>query len=445
MLKELRLNMIERAVFLLILLAPLKFFTFKISSVSLSISRIIFLILLPLAIIRVLKNLSHNRPIYLNAIYFNRYSILLFFYAFIMYFFSLSFIDSQNFGQRIHLSSLSFFESFFLLPILFFILIPSTKSQLKIMKKVFIWMKYFVYFGLLQLALDLVGISLSYESFGEPALENRAYLLGFDILRISSFFGEPRDLAALIIPIFVAESIVKNIKFNILDYLKIIILGLLTVSSSFIASAIAALVAFGLFSSKNFRVFSLSFVILSFSSFLIFANSIQDYVISLFPRYEIVFEILSSDFIASLAEPSPEIVAQISDVSFFSYLFNFEFINLNGFLGNGLGSAHFAIKNIALTYFQIENNEILFGSRWIFYTFLLEIGIIGSFLIIKKIFFIINSSKKYFEPENLNINYYSILFFISCLFGSTYFFLYLPLYLSILVKSERDQIKKSFN
>jgi len=312
------------------------------------------------------------------------------------------------------------------------------------MKKVFIWIKYFVYFGLFQLVLDLVGISLSYESIGEPALENRAYLLGFDILRISSFFGEPRDLAALIIPIFVAEKIVRKMKFNILDYFKIIFLGLLTVSSSFIASSIAALVAFGLFSSKNFRIFSLSFVILLFSSFLIFAESIQDYVISLFPRYEIVFQIFSSDFISTLADASPEIVAQISDVSFFSYLLNFEFIKLNGFIGNGLGSAHFAIKDMALTYFQIENNEILFGSRWIFYTFLLEIGLIGSFLIIKKIFFIVNSSKKYFEVDNLNINFYSMLFFISCLFGSTYFFLYLAIYLSILVNYERNHTKKSF-
>ena len=43
---------------------------------------------------------------------------------------------------------------------------------------------------------------ISYETIGESAQENRSILAGKSFLRVNSFFGEPRVLAASLVPIY---------------------------------------------------------------------------------------------------------------------------------------------------------------------------------------------------------------------------------------------------
>lgn len=436
--EENKLNIIERLVLFTFLFVPLKFFTIKLGSISLTFSRILIIVLLPIAFFYILKKISYNNPIRINSIYFNNYAILLFIYAIFSYLLASLFYNDLDFSNRVHLSSLSFFESMFLLPFIFYTLVPSPKKQIIILKKIFKYLKIFVYLSVLQFFLDLIGFPVSYESIGEPAPENRSNIFGFDILRLSSFFGEPRDLATLIIPIFVMNSILDNRYLRNYEILFILLIGLATISSSFIIAILISIFIYGIFSSKLARL-SIFSIIFSLSA-LYFLNLefVQDFTVNnISARFEIVFQLLNPQIIGAIANISPEFLEQISDVSFFSYIFNGVIFGLQGFFGHGLGSAHFAIDQIANNFFNIQNENIIFGSRWIFYTLLLEIGIVGFTILILmlikifKLSYILNKDKKLI---------YITLFTINAFFSSTYFFIFIWIYFSIRKKS----LKNSF-
>lgn len=426
------LNLIERLVFLAFLFVPLKFFTIKLGSLSLNFSRIIIAILLPIAFFYILKELSKKNPIRINSIYFNNYALLLFIYSVFSYLIAITVYYDLDFFTRIHLSSISFFESMLLLPFIFFVLVPSPEKQVIIFKKVFKFLKIFVYLSVFQFFLDLLGFSISYESIGESALENRGDIFGFDILRINSFFGEPRDLAALIVPIFIMNSILENRSLRLYEIFFILLIGIATISSSFLIVILVSTLTFGIFSSSIVRL--LIFSIFSFLVTLYFFNIefLQEFSQNnISSRFSIVFQLLNPEVIGAIANISPEFLEQISDISLFSYIFNGLIFELNGFLGHGLGSAHFAINQIALNIFNIQNENIIYGSRWIFYTLLLEIGIIGfiililMFLRIYKLSFIAN--KKINNRQLI----YIMIFTASTLFSSIYFFTFIWIYFSI--------------
>lgn len=435
-LKERNLNFLETIFFLSFLFIPLKFFTFKIASLSLTFTRLLILLLVPIFIFHVLQKIKSKQFLLINSIYFNKYSLLLFIYGFISYIISILIYDGENFSSRIHLSSFSFFESFFIIPFLFFILVPSPSRQLKIFELVFKYLKVFIFFAFLQFFFDLGGFSVSYESIGEPAPENRADLLGFNILRLSSFFGEPRDLAICLIPIYLLNKISTKSSFKIIDIFIICSIGILTISSSFIQSVIATFAVWGFFSSLRFRIFSISIVSAFTILYLFNFELIRDSLILILPRYEIIFQILSPEIVGNIAQVSPEFKEQISDVSFIGYLLNGEIIKLTGIFGHGLGSGHFAIDKIAFTYFSIENEGILYGSRWLLYTLILELGSAGIFLIFLSIRHIYIKTNNTMKLNKL----YIIIFFFTSLLGSAYIFILLSVYLSI--ESENIPLNK---
>ena len=427
-LRERSLNFIEIIFLLCFLFIPLKFFTIKVASVSLTFSRLLLLILIPIFIFHLLKNIKLQKPIFISSNYFNKYALILLLYCIFSYFFSFLLYSGNNFSTRIHLSSLSFFESFFILPFLFFILVPSKEKQLKIFELVFKYLKFIILIAFIQFFLDLAGFPISYEALGEPAPENRADLAGFSILRLNSFFGEPRDLAICLIPIYLLNKISSNTRFRVTDLLIILTIGILTVSSSFIQSLIASAVIWSLFVSRRLRLISISllagFIVVYFLNF----ELIRDFFVLLSPRFEIIFQILSPEVISNIAQISPEFRDQISDISFIAYILNGEIFNITGLFGHGLGSAHFAIDKIAFNYFNIQHEgSFIYGSRWLFYTFFLEIGLTGMILFIlflKEIYLKANNKLK---EKKL----YIVIFFVTSLLGSAYIFILLSIYMSI--------------
>ncbi len=421
-------NLIERLVFLAFLFVPLKFFTIKLGSISLTFSRIIILVLLPVAFFYILREISKENPIRINSIYFNNFLILLFIYALFSYLVAIIFYHDLEFSNRIHLSSLSFFESVILLPFIFFVLVPSPSKQIAIFKKLFKYLKIFIYISVLQLFLDLIGFPISYESIGEPSPENRSNILGFEILRISSFFGEPRDLATLIVPIFFMNCIIENRSIRLSEILLIVFIGVATISSSFIIAILLSVLIYGIFSSLVIRL--LIFPVVLSISVLYFLNIdfIQDFAVNnISQRFDIVFQLLNPEIIGALANISPEFRDQISDVSLVGYLFSGEFIQLTGIFGHGLGSGHFAIDKMAFNYFGIQNDGFLYGSRWIFYTLVLELGVIGIILFYLMLRDIYKKNSKRIKSFKL----YILIFIATSLFSSAYFFLFLSIYLSI--------------
>lgn len=431
--KKKNLNFVETLFFLSFLFIPLKLFTIKVSSFSLTFTRIILLVLIPLSLIHVFNMLKNQRPILINSTYFNVYILFLFFYAIISYFISAYLYSGFTYASRIHLSSISFFESFFLIPLLFFILVPSVQSQINIFNKVFKYLKYFIFIAFVQLFLDFVGIPISYETLGEAAPENRSLFMGTNFLRLNSAFGEPRVLAVSLIPIYLLNKIHTNTKFKMSDFLIIFIVGFLTFSTSFVQSIIVSIGLWSLFISRRFRIFALSSLSIITVVYLINFDLIRELVVTLMPRYVILFDILSPELIANIANISPEFKEQISDISFLAYILNGEFLSLNGILGNGLGSGHYAIDKIASSYFGLQHSGGLYGSRWLFYTMLLEIGVIGI------IFLYLHLRNIYSKTSSRIRNYklYVIIFFVTSLLGSTYFFILLAVYLSIESKTQK--------
>ena len=368
-----------------------------------------------------------------NSTYFNKYSLLLFLYTSFSYFFSVYLYSGEAFGTRIHLGSFSFFESFFLIPLLFFILVPSPIRQIKIFGLVFKYLKYFIFFAFIQLFLDLIGMPISYETIGESAQENRSILAGKSFLRVNSFFGEPRVLAASLVPIYILNKIHTNTKFKPLDIFVIFSIGFFTFSTSFIQSIIVSLFIWSLFISPRFRLFSIFFLFSITAVYLINYDLIRELIVTILPRYVIVFDLLSPELISNIANISPEIKEQISDVSFIGYLINGELIKLSGIFGHGLGSGHFAIDKIAYNYFGLQNNGSLYGSRWLFYTFLLELGIIGMALLYLHTREIFIKTTNKIKPYKLHV----LIFFVTSLLSSSYFFILLGVYLSIESKANK--------
>ena len=430
-LEEKNLNFIEKIFFLCFFCIPLKFFTFKIETISLGFTRILMLLLIPIFIFHFFQKIKDKQSLLINPVYFNKYCFILFIYAAFSYLISILIYDGQDLSSRIHLSSLSFFESFFIIPFLFFILVPSPKRQLKILQLVFKWLKIVILIAFIQFLMDLGGLSVSYERFGEPAPENRGVLFGLDVLRVNSFFGEPRGLAVCLIPIYLLNKIYLNDSFKIIDILIIFTIGVLTLSSSFILTIIVYLLIWSLFISPKFRIFSVSFFASIVLLYLINFDLIKDFLIEIIPRFEIVFEILSPDVISNIAEISPEFKAQISDVSLVGYILNGEIIKLSGLFGNGLGSGHFAIDQIASSYFNLQNDGTIYGSRWLFYTMLLEIGVIGLALFYLNLKTIFNNTSSRLKKHKL----YIMIFFALSLLSSVYFFVLLSVYLSIEYKA----------
>ena len=419
---KLNLNILLLAIFFY----PLKFFSFKIfGGIELSF----FKIFSSLYVLLYFKNYLFYRT-YSN-IKFQRWTI--FFFCFIFFTTFINFAFSSDFSLRVFLNIISFVLVF----CIFFMGYSHIKKihtnndkyyfnyfirSISLISKIWYLM---IFYSLIQFILFYFGINLSFENINEYAPENQGEFFGINSLRPNSFFGEPRDLACFIIPIIFFYKYIRDIKVGLIDWFFIILIGLLTQSSTFFIV---------LFLSIIYLTLRKSFVIITTISlvfiFLIVPNI--GFIFEFIPR---LVDISKLDVIDSDSFDK-ELVGQLGDLSFINYL-TYNFNSLDGIstllFGNGLGSSSAVILSIVNETFLLDIKSI--NSRFLFYTLLVDIGVLGIFIFYKIIkLFISGINYKLNKIEKFVI----MLFIIGSIFSSSYLFLLIILFI-ISQKIYRDE------
>lgn len=374
-----------------------------------------------------------------NYIFYRTYSNIkfqrwtIFFFCFIFSTTFINFTFSSDFSLRVFLNIISFVLVF----CIFFMGYSHIKKihtnndkyyfnyfirSISLISKIWYLM---IFYSLIQFLLFYFGINLSFENINEYAPENQGEIFGINSLRPNSFFGEPRDLACFIIPIIFFYKYIRDIKVGLIDWVFIILVGLLTQSSTFFIV---------LFLSIIYLTLRRSFVIITTISlvfiFLIVPNI--GFIFEFVPRLVDVskLDVIDSDSF------DKELVGQLGDLSFINYL-TYNFNSLDGMstllFGNGLGSSSAVILSIVNETFLLDIKSI--NSRFLFYTLLVDIGVLGIFIFYKIIkLFISGINYKLNKIEKLII----MLFIIGSIFSSSYLFLLIILFI-ISQKIYRDE------
>ena len=335
MVNKISLNLLLLAIFFY----PLKFFSFKVlGGIELSF----FKIFSALYVLFTFKNYFFKRTY--SSVKFQRWTIFFFCFIFLTTF--INFISYSVFSIRAFLNIISF-----ILMICVFLMGYSQIKKLHTNHDKY-YLNYFVnrtsliskiwylmiFYAIVQFFLFYFGINLSFENINEYAPENQGEIFGMNSLRPNSFYGEPRDLACFIIPITFFYKYIRNIKVTLLDWIFIIIIGILTQSSTFFIVLFLSIIYITLRSSFiSIFVISLLFI------FLIIPNI--GFIFEFVPRLVDVskLDVIDSDSF------DKELVGQLGDLSFINYLtYNFNSIDgmINLLFGNGLGSSSAVILKI---------------------------------------------------------------------------------------------------
>ena len=275
-----------------------------------------------------------------------------------------------------------------------------------------------IFYSIIQFLLFYFGINLSFENINEYAPENQGEIFGINSLRPNSFFGEPRDLACLIIPFTFLYKYSRNMKLTLLDWLFIIFVGLLTQSSTFfivlLFSIIYLLIRKSIFAILLIGLLFVFFIIPYLGFLLEFVPRLVD-----FSKLNVI-EADSFD---------RELVGQLGDLSFINYiLYNIYTIDgiLNLLFGNGLGSSSAVILDVVNETFLLDIKSI--NSRFLFYTLIVDIGVFGILILYKIIkLFISGIYYKLNQIEKLTI----MMFIIGSMFSSSYLFLFIIIFIII--------------
>ena len=402
---------------LLLILPALKFLSYKIGSFSLSADKIYFLycvlmFTLFLYYLRLSKTFLNTDFAYFS--FFSLYIALVQLVYMIMG--GTAFDLFGIFGSAYH---------FILYPALICFLCSSANTR--VFKAIDFAKKlttFLCFLAIPQLLLSIFGLPISYESIGEQALENRAVIWGMEFLRPNSFFGEPRDLASVCLTIMFLKllnpSSTSKIQAGIL-----LVISFITVSSTAVLCLLGCLIIYCLLSLNPRRLGNavLGFLTAAFLIY-IFADFF-DYFGESLGRFNVIQDALSSDTLEGLG---PSLLAQASDMLVIPYIFTLEFWSLSGFFGFGIGSESKALQSL-LGIFSVSeiSTDIVMGSRLLWFTLLIEFGILGFMLCV--IFFL---SKIWFVSDQMEgrvrIGYrINLLCALWCSAQSTTFIIYLVL------------------
>ena len=443
-LKSYNLNIYHIFGFLILFFLPLKFFSIKVG-VNLTFSRL-FLTISILFLLSIFFLRRSGSGYLLPREYFSRNAILLIIYAFLSFLFSyLNFFNDIE-SSRVLIMAVRYFEWTLILPVVFFLLLPAAKNRYRVIFNVVRFWRFIVFLAIIQFLLFLLGMPVSYESIGEPAPENQALLGNFTILRVNSFFGEPRVLASLIIPIMMFYSILLERPLLFFEKILIIFVGLITVSNTFFISlAICMLLRFLMGKSKiTILFYFISSILLVFIISFLFSYY-STYIFELAPRLSIISEIIGSDLLEGAGDTiEGDLAAQISDFMFLPYIFSGYFISIEGFLGHGLGSSQIVLKNLADLFFGFSNPEILFGTRFIVFILLLDIGFLGCFIFLKIFLNLVKKASSTSHNPHI-FKYYSFCIVAVSLFNDTYFFIVYFIFLSVLCNLQDKKLKPNLN
>ncbi len=395
---------------LIIVFVPMKFFTFKIASVSLSFTRIFLIFAFLLAVAQISKCITRSIPLGINRNYFDKNMKVFCFYFLVSFIFSILINSSGSYGSRVFFSGISFVESFLVIPLIFFLLVRSASDQLIIFKQcVKIW-KFFIYLGFLQVFLDVLGITISYETIGEPAPENTATIFfNYTILRMSSVFNEPRVLAGLVIPIFLFGALSEERRLTTYEIVMIFLVGMLTVSSTFII-AIFVVIAVKAFSRISLRNLILAMGIFFLGTYLLSSlESITSLVTEYVPRMAVLFNLFdvltSVNLDIASVEGNHIFKGQASDILMIFYILDGNIFTLQGVFGNGLGSNHAVLAQVFEQVFNDTPRDLL-GSNILLFSFLIDIGLLGLLILTFFISNIINKAEQVMDTSNCPVRIY---------------------------------------
>ena len=379
--------------FLGVLFYPLTFFMYRFDAFNLSFFKILVIIsaLIHLYSQCVLKKISLNKYIIIFGVIF---------------LFSLT-INSTD--TRIILNSVSylFILVFSIIGISVLRKVELETVSKKFKKVIIIWF-FLLLLGFVQLVLSYFGFDFSWESIGEPSLENKGYFLGRFLIRPASLYGEPREFSAHILLVYFLYSyICKKRKVNIIHLIIFTFLGIATQSSTFIIVFIFSVLC----------ILRVSFFKILFAVFLFFSF---DFLLSILqvaiPRL-MINEQFSIDLINT-----PAFAEQAGDLSFFNYIYYTDFFQL--LIGNGMGMSNTVIATITNEFIYTKTEFDFINSRWLFYTLLIDFGLIG-------IIYFIHLVKKYL-PNEVSFLTLSLFSIITSLFTGSYIFVFVIIILNSL-------------
>ena len=440
MLADTKPNLALMLAFMILVFMPLKMFSYKLG-VNLSFSRLFLALGIILVLGYTLAGHGRSVPYFLPRAYFSNNMCFLLFFAGLSFLYSYLTYSSSGEVYRIIIMGLRFFELTMVLPAIFFLLINSNKKRLQVILKVVWWWRAAVCIAILQFTLYLIGLPLSYESIGEAAPENTAIVGGIIFLRVNSFFGEPRVLASLLIPIMMFYCITQDRALSASEKCLIAVVGVMTFSNTLVISLGICLIlrpfVGGSVTMKSMYVFAVLIVSLILTVTVI---AFQDSIISTVPRLQIIAEISNSGLMSGASEGiDGDIAQQLSDLLIIPYIFSGYFLGIEGLLGHGLGSSQLALRALAQDFFGFTNPDVLFGTRFIVFLLLLDIGLIGCLIFIKIALDLIACvSAKSKSPQLFR--YYSYCIIAVALFNDSYFFVCYLMFLSVLkgLNDKRD-------
>lgn len=306
----------------------------------------------------------------------------------------------------------------------------------------FFWL---VLFGYVQLILYKAGIIISFENLNEMAPENVSTLLGANILRPNSLFGEPRNLAAFLFPIFFMIKMfnVDNHSTNIL-FIIFFCIGILTSSITFLLfivffSFYYLFLVKGTLASAYVKILILLvFTTLGFTSIA--------FIYQLFPRilpYVETFTVVGGSTIFGA-----ELRDQAVDFFLVTYLFDIAKMDigiLNTIFGNGLGSYSYIIDKYYLEYFNFSplQNDLIYGSRILLFTILVENGLFGLFILFGLQYELYKKVKTLNEEMGINrqiLKHFTVSLFIGSNLSASYFFILSIIIICALIIYQRSEI-----
>ncbi|MCG8345680.1 MAG: hypothetical protein MI685_11070 [Chlorobiales bacterium] len=332
----------------------------------------------------------------MNNSVFKLIALFVLFITFSMFYIIITCEDSFTVKRAVY-TYFSWTTYFFIFPVVALTEMIYGKNALIIFSRAsYIWF-VLVLFGLIQVFLHQIGITFSYESLFEYSPNNISSVFGFPILRASSLFGEPRNMAAIIIPVFYLRAFFKGRNaLTKYDYILIGVIGILTGSRTFFVFVIALLLFYlFVFSDRkssflNYRnkVILIMFLIIAIPIAIDFSDDIS-------PRTLTLIE----SAIAGKFNPYGHLFMSAADWLWIPYLYDiisFKMNLLDVLFGNGLGSFNLVVDEyfIRIFNFSVLKYNVIQGTHFLIFHFLVEMGLLGVILflyIFYKVYVMINS------------------------------------------------------
>ena len=421
-------------IFLSLLLASitLKAISIELGPIDISIYRVLLFPFIGFMIAALIINSDLQKRFsnyFLTGV--NSYLILIFFITTMSFVISMTYYIGSIFNVRIIIGYVSFISYFVFFPIVFILAFNSRVFFNQVVLHSSKILYGCILFGVAQVFLDLIGITISFEALTEFTEGNKSLWFGTAILRPNSFFGEPRDLASLVIPILIFYRFVRfEFSLKNIDYFLILFLGTISASITFILVLALCATLYILFTRNILiRIFLIIFLLFSIIFFSLYFYDIQLFIEEQLPRFFILFTLAD----INEASGNSDLFVQATDILLGIYLFDIVLFNINIFnslFGHGLGSGIIIVSEYMVDMFgnYLPENSI-FNTRILAFTWLIEFGLIGCILMVLWVYKLI---KTFCILNNLDVRNISLLVYLSigcCMLSQSYFFVAIIMYL----------------